>query len=361
MSVSIDHKTEILPSILDAIGETPCVHMDRLAKHLGLDIDLVGKCEFMNPGGSVKDRIGLQMVLDAEAEGRIKKGDTLVEATSGNTGIAMSMTAATRGYHMIITMPVKMSHEKQTTLQVLGAHVIRTPSSVAHDHPDSLISVAKRLVKEHPETHHMLDQYRNMSNPKAHYEGTGAEILRQCGGKVDYIFLTTGTGGTMSGVARALKEKIPGVKVIGVDPVGSLLADPSVPAPNTPYQVEGIGYDFVPDVCDRSLVDAWVKTEDKESFARARDIIKCEGMLVGGSCGSVIAAVVKYAPNLPKGARVVVVLPDGIRNYMSKYADDNWMIEKGYATGEITRPTYDSLAAENAKLRAELEKLKGTA
>jgi cystathionine beta-synthase len=353
--------TTVLSSIVDAIGETPCVRMANLAKHLGFNFELVGKCEFMNPGGSVKDRIGRQMILDAEAEGRIKKGDTLVEATSGNTGVAMAMAAAARGYKMIITMPVKMSHEKQTALQVLGAHVIRTPTAVAFDHPDSLISVAKRLVKENPETHHMLDQYKNPANPKAHYEGTGAEIVAQCGGKVDYVFLTTGTGGTMTGVARALKEKIPGVKVVGVDPIGSVLADPSVPAPSVSYQVEGIGYDFVPDVCDRSLVDAWVKIEDKESFSCARDILKTEGMLVGGSSGSVIAGVVKYAAAnpIPEGSRVVVLLPDSIRNYMSKYADDNWMIEKGFATGEITRPTYDSLAAENAKLRAELAKLKG--
>ena len=355
----VDRRTTTLDSIIDAVGQTPCVRMSRLARACGLpdSIELIAKCEFLNPGGSVKDRIGRFMILEAERKNVIHPGDTLVEATSGNTGIGMSMAAVAKGYKMIITMPMKMSHEKQTTVQGLGAKVIRTPTAVASDHPDSLISVARRLVKENPETHHLLDQYNNPANPDAHEFGTGAEILAQCGGKVDACVIGTGTGGTMTGVARALKKANPKTVMIGADPLGSILADPSVPAPHVSYQVEGVGYDFVPGVLDRLLVDVWTKTEDVESFAMARLIHRTEGMLCGGSSGGIVHAAVKYAKTLSGPARIVVILPDNVRNYMTKFADDNWMIEKGFMAGEVVRPTYESLHLESEELKARVAQL----
>src|SRR5690606_5273770 len=230
------------------------------------------KCEFMNPGGSVKDRIGKRMVENAQKSGRIKPGDTLIEPTSGNTGIGMALAAAVYGYRMIITMAEKNSREKQAVLGALGAEIIRTPTEAAWDAPESHIGVARQLQKILPNAH-VLDQYSNEDNPLAHYEGTGKEILEQTGGKLDICVLTAGTGGTLTGVARRLKENLPNVKIVGVDPVGSILAGPE---PIGSYKVEGIGYDFIPDVLDRSLVDEWVKTEDRESFVMARRLIREE-------------------------------------------------------------------------------------
>eukprot|EP00743_Colponemidia_sp_Colp-15_P012603 GILK01014400.1.p1 GENE.GILK01014400.1~~GILK01014400.1.p1 ORF type:complete len:281 (-),score=38.59 GILK01014400.1:856-1662(-) len=264
------------------------------------------------------------------------------------------MAAAVLGYEMTIALPTKMSHEKETTMKILGAHVIRTPM-VPSEHPDSLISVAKRFEKE--QGYHFLNQYTNTSNWKSHYEGTGKEIFEQCGGKIDMVVLTTGTGGTMTGVAKFLKEKLPDVIIVGVDPVGSILADPTGPVEDIPYQVEGIGYDFVPEVCHRQYVDKWVKTRDQESFTLAREILKHEGLLVGGSCGSAMAGVLEAAKDLRPDQRCVVLFADGIRNYLSKYADDNWLIEKGLKEGKVERPTYDALAKERDELKARLAAL----
>ncbi|MGA0869554.1 MAG: pyridoxal-phosphate dependent enzyme, partial [Planctomycetota bacterium] len=233
--------TQIHDSILSTVGGTPIVRLSRIARHL--PVELLAKCEFMNPGGSVKDRIGVRMLLDAEQQGRIKPGDTLIEPTSGNTGIGLAMAAAVRGYRMIITMPQKMSREKQVVLEALGAEIIRTPTEAAWDAPESHIGVAKRLREVIPNAH-ILDQYSNPSNPLAHEEGTAVEILEQCGGKLDAIVMTAGTGGTITGVARKLKKEIPGLTVVGVDPEGSILAGPG---PIRSYKVEGIGYDFIPD------------------------------------------------------------------------------------------------------------------
>ncbi|CAD2221754.1 cystathionine beta-synthase [Angomonas deanei] len=345
----------ILPSVLDAIGDTPCVRLNKVPQMHGLECEVVAKLEFMNPGGSVKDRIGRQMVLDAEKEGILKKGSVLVEATSGNTGIGLSMAAAAKDYRMIITMPKKMSHEKEVTLHRLGAEVIRTETSLPYDHPDSLIGIAKRLRDE--KGYILLDQYYNKSNYEAHYK-TGQEIYDQCGGKLDMVVISTGTGGTMTGVSKRLKELLPAVKVVGVDPYGSILADPDTPAEPIAYQVEGIGYDFVPGVCHREYVDQWIKTRDQESFDLARELQRHEGLLVGGSCGSAMQGVLEAAKGLGKDKRVVVIFPDSIRNYMAKFADDNWMIEKGFMQGEVERPTYDSLKEEVEKLKAEIADLK---
>jgi cystathionine beta-synthase len=319
---------QIHDSILDAVGGTPMVRLSRIAK--GIPCEILAKCEFLNPGGSVKDRIGVRMLLDAERAGRIKPGDTLIEPTSGNTGIGIAMAAASRGYRVIITMPEKMSQEKQVVLEALGAEIIRTPTEAAWDSPESHIGVAKRLKEVIPNAH-ILDQYGNPSNPSAHEEGTGREIVEQCGGKLDAIVMTAGTGGTITGVARAIKKAVPTCKVVGVDPEGSILAGPGE---IKSYKVEGIGYDFIPDVLDRRLVDRWVKSNDRDSFLTARQLIRQEGLLVGGSSGSAMWAAMQIARELGAGKRVVVILPDSIRNYLTKFADDRWMRQQGFVKGD---------------------------
>ncbi len=329
----------ILDSILDATGSTPLVRLSRIGRDL--PCELLGKCEFMNPGGSVKDRIGVKMLLDAEKSGRIKPGDTLIEPTSGNTGIGLAMAAAARGYRVIITMPEKMSQEKQVVLEALGAEIIRTPTEAAWDAPESHIGVAKRLREIIPNSH-ILDQYSNPSNPGAHEEGTGKEILEQCEGKIDAVVMTAGTGGTISGVARAIKKGAPNCQIVGVDPEGSILAGPGE---IKSYKVEGIGYDFIPDVLDRRLVDRWIKSNDRESFLTARQLIRQEGLLCGGSSGAAVFAAMQVCRDLGPGKRVVVILPDSIRNYLSKFVDDRWMRQQGFfradwevgAVGDVMR------------------------
>ncbi|MCB0364611.1 MAG: cystathionine beta-synthase [Bdellovibrionaceae bacterium] len=311
-------------NVLEAIGNTPMVKLNRVASHLKCNV--WAKLEYMNPGGSVKDRIGFQMVVDAEKQGRIKPGDTLIEATSGNTGIGIALAGAVRGYNVIITLPEKMSHEKVVVLEALGAKIVRTPTEAAWDAPESHIGVAKKLQKELPNAH-ILDQYSNESNIRAHYEGTGQEILDDLNNQVDMVVMSAGTGGTITGVARKIKEANPKAQIIGADPVGSILAGPG---DLKPYLVEGIGYDFIPDVLDRSLVDHWVKTEDKPSFQLARRLIREEGILCGGSSGSTLFACLEMAGQLKEGQNCVVILADGIRNYMTKFADDRWMAEHNF-------------------------------
>ena len=317
-------------NILETIGHTPLVKLSKMGADL--ECNLYAKCEFMNPGGSVKDRIAYQMVTDAEKSGRIKPGDTLIEATSGNTGIGVALAGAVRGYRVIITLPEKMSHEKQVTLLSLGAEVVRTPTEVAWDDPQSHISVAKKLNSE-IENSHILDQYANPSNPEAHYYGTGAEIIEDLNGKVDMVVMGAGTGGTITGVSRKVKESCPQAIIVGADPEGSILAGEGE---IKPYYVEGIGYDFIPDVLDRSVVDTWVKTNDEASFALARRAIREEGLLVGGSCGSALQAALEKAKNLKAGQNCVVILPDGIRNYLTKFLDDNWMKDNGFSIQKYT-------------------------
>jgi cystathionine beta-synthase len=317
----------IQDSILEAIGNTPLVRLRTIGHSTGCEI--LVKCEHLNAGGSVKDRIGRRMIEEAERAGRIKPGDTLIEPTSGNTGIGMALAAAVKGYRMIITMPEKMSREKQVLLEALGAEIIRTPTEAAWDAPESHIGVARQLARILPNAH-VLDQYANPDNPLAHYEGTGQEILEQTGGRLDVLVLTAGTGGTITGTARRIKEELPDVRVVGVDPVGSILAGPG---PITPYKVEGIGYDFIPDVLDRSLVDEWVKTTDRDSFLMARRLIRQEGLLVGGSSGAAAWAAVDVARRLGPGKRIVTMMCDSVRNYMSKFLDDAWMRENGFTDG----------------------------
>lgn len=319
-------------TILDFVGHTPCVRINKLTKELGIEAEVVAKCEFFSSGGSVKDRIGKRMIEDAEKSGRIKPGDTIIEPTSGNTGIGLALAAAIKGYRTIITLPEKMSQEKVDVLKALGAEIIRTPTEAAFDSPESHIGVAKRLNKEIPNSH-ILDQYSNPSNPLAHYDGTAEEIWEQCEGKVDMVVLSAGTGGTMTGIARKLKEKNPKIVIVCVDPKGSILAEPDSLNDEKrlqSYAVEGIGYDFIPDVLDRSLVDVWMKSDDDASLITARRMIREEGLLCGGSSGAAMSCALKAAKTLKAGQRCVVVLPDSIRNYMTKHLNDDWMWRMGF-------------------------------
>ena len=315
----------IYENILETIGSTPLVKLNRMGQDLEATVYL--KCEFFNPGGSVKDRIGYNMVKKAQEEGRIRPGDTLIEPSSGNAGIGIALAGAVLGYKVIIVMPEKMSQEKELILLALGAEIIRTPTEAASHDPESHISQAKKLQKEIPRAC-ILDQYSNPNNYKAHYEGTAREILEDLNNQVDMLVAGAGTGGTLTGLSKKIKEHCPQCQIIGVDPVGSILAGEDTVKS---YEVEGIGYDFIPDVLDRSLVDEWIKTEDKESFQVARELILKEGILCGGSSGSALLAGLKVAKRLKKNQNCVIIIPDGIRNYMSKFINEEWMQKKGFS------------------------------
>ncbi|XP_067897418.1 cystathionine beta-synthase a isoform X2 [Heterodontus francisci] len=328
----------ILPNILSKIGNTPMVRLNKVANAYGLKCEILAKCEYFNAGGSVKDRIALRMVEDAEKSGELKPGDTIIEPTSGNTGIGLALAAAVKGYRCIIVLPEKMSTEKVDVLRALGAEIVRTPTSASFDSPESHVGVAWRLKNEIPNSC-ILDQYRNASNPLVHYDQTAEEIIRQCEGKVDMLVAGTGTGGTITGIARKLKEKCPNCQIIGVDPEGSILAEPEQlnQSDISTYEVEGIGYDFIPTVLDRSVVDKWYKSNDEDSFQIARQLIRDEGLLCGGSSGSAVSVALQAAQDLQEGQRCVVILPDSIRNYMTKFLSDEWMMQKGFQVNPPNR------------------------
>lgn len=311
-------------SILEAVGMTPIVRLKRVGAEY--PVEIFAKCEFVNPGGSIKDRIAIRMIREAEKRGDIKPGDTLIEPTSGNTGIGLAMATAVLGYKLIIVMPMKMSMEKQLAMEALGAQIIRTPMGFSSDHPNSNFSVARRLQAKIPNSH-ILDQFANCDNPQAHYETTAVEILEQMGGKFDYFVAGAGTGGTLTGCARRFRDAGVGAKIIGVDPVGSLIGGGDL---NAPYQVEGIGYDFVPKVLDQSLVDEYIKVDDEPAFLMARRLMAEEGFLCGGSCGSAMAGAMEISKRCKGGERIVVVLPDNVRNYMSKFVNNEWMKDHGF-------------------------------
>ena len=309
----------ILNNILETIGSTPTVKLNSIGSDL--QCELYAKCEFLNAGGSVKDRIGLRMVENAEKSGQIKPGDTLIEPTSGNTGIGLALAAAVKGYKIIIVMPEKMSMEKEVTLRALGAEIVRTPTEAGHDDPEGLFHVSKRLCESTPNAH-ILDQYANIDNPDAHEQGTAVEIWDDFSGEIDMVVTGVGTGGTITGIAKYLKQKNPNITIVGADPYGSILGGGDE---IYPYKVEGIGYDFFPDVLDNSLVDKYVKVNDENSFDIARQLIKKEGLLCGGSSGTVVWAALQVASELKEGQKCLCILADGIRNYMSKFVSDDWM------------------------------------
>ncbi|KAI0664464.1 pyridoxal phosphate-dependent enzyme beta subunit [Cubamyces menziesii] len=338
----MSRSSQIVDSALGAVGNTPLVRLDRIAKTEGFQCNLLGKLEYTSAGGSVKDRIAKRMVEEAEREGKLVPGySVVIEPTSGNTGIGLAMACAIKGYSVIITMPNKMSLEKEAALRALGAEVVRTPTEAAWDSPESHIGVAKRLEQEIPGGI-ILDQYRNINNPLAHEYTTGPEIVEAVvstpssdehpsSGKVDVLVAGAGTGGTITGISRAIKRKHnKDCIVVGVDPKGSILAYPDTlneDGAGGQYVVEGIGYDFIPDVLSRDPADVneWLKTADEEAFEAVRLLMRHEGLLVGGSSGSALSGALRWlhsdkgrAIAQTKGANVVVLLPDGIRNYMSK-------------------------------------------
>ncbi|XP_053681678.1 uncharacterized protein LOC128732453 [Sabethes cyaneus] len=331
------HHNELTPrpkhlqTILQAVGNTPLVKLNKIPQAAGLKCNLYAKCEFLSPGGSVKDRIGLRMIEEAERKGLLKPGCTIIEPTSGNTGIGLAMGAAVKGYKCLIVMPEKMSNEKVDTLKALGAQVIRTPTEAAFDSPEGLIAVAQRLQREIPDSV-VLNQYTNAGNPLAHYDGTGAEILDQLDGNVDMVVVGAGTGGTVAGIGRKIKEVKPNCVIVGADPEGSILALPDAMNKSDVsfYEVEGVGYDFIPTVLDRSVVDRWVKFNDKAALPMARRLIAEEGFLCGGSSGGNVAVALEAAKDLVEGQNCVVILPDNIRNYLTKFVSDNWMEARNF-------------------------------
>jgi len=339
------------PTVLDLIGGTPIVRLDRLSPPGHGRI--LGKLEFLNPGGSVKDRIGLAMIEQAEREGKLKPGGTIVEPTSGNTGAGLAIAAARKGYRCIFVMPDKMSQEKISMLRAYGAEVVITPTAVEHDSPESYYSVSSRLAEEIPGGF-KPDQYSNMANPEAHYEVTAPEIWEQTGGELAAIVISVGTGGTISGVGRWFHERKPEVRIVGVDPEGSIFTAKDESQLH-PYLVEGIGKDTWPETFDMKVVDEWVRVSDRDSFLMARRLAREEGILAGGSAGSTLWGAIRIAERLPAGEDVLAIIPDSGRSYMSKLYDDNWMLEHGFVERQASLPTVDELL--HAKHGGELPEL----
>ncbi len=322
-------------NVLDLIGETPLIELSRISR--GVRPRIFVKAEFFNPGGSIKDRIGVRMLDAAEREGKIKKGGTIIEPTSGNTGVGLAQAAALRGYRCIFVMPDKMSQEKVRLLKAYGAEVVICPTAVPKESPKSYYSVADRLTREIPNSF-QPNQYANPENPKTHYDWTGPEIWRQMDGKVDVFVAGMGTGGTISGCAKYFKEQNPNVHIVGVDSEGSVYTNQEI----RPYKVEGIGEDFFPETMNLDIVDEMVICPDREAFVTARHLAREEGILSGGSCGAAVYGALQVARKYDENTNIVVVLPDGGRSYLSKFYSDEYMKEHGFWD-----PVSDALSVED--------------
>ncbi|HMF03294.1 MAG TPA: cystathionine beta-synthase [Acidimicrobiia bacterium] len=334
---------EVADSVLELIGDTPLVRLPRIGR--GLTCDLIAKMETTNPGGSVKDRPAVAMVDAAERDGLLKPGGTIVEPTSGNTGVGLAIIAAQRGYRCIFVMSDKMSEEKVALLRAYGAEVVVCPTAVPPEHPDSYYSTAERLVRETPDSFRP-DQYSNPANPAEHERSTGPEVWRQTAGRVTHFVAGIGTGGSITGVGRYLKARNAHVQVIGADPEGSVYSGGA----GRPYLVEGVGEDFWPSTYDPSVVDRVIEVSDAESFAMARRVTREEGLLIGGSCGTAVHAALVVAQELVSDEVVVVLVPDSGRNYLSKIFDDQWMIDFGFLRCGDGPCAGDVLAAKDRRV-----------
>jgi cystathionine beta-synthase len=325
------------PTVLDLVGSTPLVRLQRVSRDVAPK--LLAKLEFLNPGGSVKDRIGLRMIEQAERDGKLAPGGTIVEPTSGNTGVGLAIAAALKGYRCVFVMPDKIAEEKRALLRAYGAEVVICPTAVPPESPESYYNVSDRLAEEIPGAF-KPDQYSNQANPRAHYETTGPELWEQTGGEIDALVLSVGTGGTISGTAQFLKEMKPDVLVVGADPEGSIFSNPD----NVhPYLVEGIGEDFWPTTFDPSLVDEYITVSDRDSFRTARRLAREEGILVGGSGGTAVWAMLQVARRFGPEATMVTIIPDSGRGYLSKVYDDNWLLEHGFLERQAPAPTIQAV------------------
>jgi cystathionine beta-synthase len=323
-----DRGREVAPDLLALMGDTPLVALDRLSRDV--PPTLIAKLEMLNPGGSVKDRIGISMIEAAEAAGVLRPGGTIVEPTSGNTGVGLAIAAARRGYRCVFVVPDKVSGDKIALMRAYGAEVVVCPTAVEPADPRSYYSVSDRLAAQ-PNAF-KPNQYFNQANPQTHVFSTGPELWRQTDGQIDAFVCGVGTGGTATGVGRYLKERNPSIQVVGADPEGSLYSGDEI----HPYLVEGIGEDFWPETFDPSVVDRWYRVSDRDSFLTARRCAREEGILVGGSCGTALWAALEFAKDQPEDATIVVLLPDSGRGYLSKFLDDTWLVEHGFvdhATG----------------------------
>ena len=339
-------------TVLDAIGQTPIVKLNKVAAHVKSDVYV--KLEYLNPGGSMKDRVAMSIIRDAERRGLLGPGSTIIEATSGNTGAGLALVAAIRGYKCIFVMPDKMSNEKIAALRAFGAKVVICPTAVEPEDPRSYYEVTKRLVKETPNSFHS-NQYYNPANPEAHYTSTGPEIWEQTGGEIDVFVAGMGTGGTISGCGKYFKDKKPGFQVVGVDPIGSLYYEYVKTGRMTKpfsYYVEGIGEDFLPGTMNLKIIDTIMRVDDKECFLMTRELVRQEGLFCGGSCGAAVAGAIRYAEQLGDDKKnIVVLLPDSAQKYLSKIFDDEWMRSNGFLEEEDPLGTVRDLLAQKRQQR----------